>query len=254
MLIVKDERERVAALDTPRQDATSAAGRSEALKVDVLVADLARPASVAMCCARIRKEYPRVDVLINCAGAASDSRVEVDGLELQFATNVLGSFVLMRELLPAMPRGGRVVLVASELANGLNLEDLQSRKLDPYDPKTVYAATKQAIRMLAAEAPKHEFASAGVVVTACHPGVVTSELLRTLGIATGPIRAEMAAQTPLKLALGPAPETGTYHVNKKPHGCKFAKDTPKDVCAREELWQRCEELASKHIVGPKLSA
>ena len=56
--------------------------------------------------------------------------------------SVLGCFVLMRELLPAMPRGGRVVCVASELAHGLNLDDLQSRKLEPYHPISVYAASK----------------------------------------------------------------------------------------------------------------
>ena len=105
VLIVKDETEKLAALDIPRRYATSVAGaQSEALKVDVLVADLAKPASVATCCAGIRKEYPKVDVLINCAAAVSKTRVEVDGLELQFATNVLGSFVLMRELMLAMPR------------------------------------------------------------------------------------------------------------------------------------------------------
>ena len=101
--------------------------------------------------------------------------------------------------------------------------------------------------MLAAEAPKHGFGDTGVIVAACHPGVVTSELLCTLGIATGIERAEMAAQTPLKLALGPAPATGTYHVDKKPFRCPFAKDDPKDVRAREELWQKCEELANERI-------
>lgn len=289
VLIVQDESERRAALDTTRHDVSSssaggAAVRGEAqqaIDVEVLVADLAVPASVAACCARIRRDFPRVDVLISCAAVASKTRVRVDrigrrfeddagvaggaaaaacsdglppqtsalvdaedGLELQFATNVLGGFVLMRELLPAFSRGARVVLVASQLANGLKLEDLQSRTLQPYHPIAVYSACKQAVRMLAAEAPTHGFRDAGVSVSACHPGVVTSALLTTLGIATGPDRAEMAAQTPLKLALDtPPPESGTYHVDKKRHPCKFAKDGR----ARAELWRKCDELANKCI-------
>ena len=302
VLIVKDESEKDKALDTTRHDdrRTATGAGAQALDVDVLVADLAVPASIASCCARIRREYQRVDVLINCAAVASKTRVRVDrlgrrdseddtgalgllgswargllgavdaapssdgqpqgtgsametddGLELQFATNVLGSFVLMRELLPAFSRGARVVLVASQLANGLKLDDLQSHTLQPYHPIAVYSASKQAVRMLAAEAPKHGFSDAGVVVSACHPGVVTSELLQALGIATGPDRAEMAAQTPLKLALGaPPPESGTYHVDKKPHPCKFATD----VGAREELWRRCDELANKCIRESEVKA
>ena len=146
--------------------------------------------------------------------------------------------------LSAFSRGARVVLVASQLSNGLKLDDLQSRTLQPYHPITVYSACKQAVRMLAAEAPTHGFRDAGVSVSACHPGVVTSALLTTLGIATGPDRAEMAAQTPLNLALDtPPPESGTYHVDKKRHPCKFAKDAR----AGAELWRKCDELANKCI-------
>ena len=47
-----------------------------------------------------------------------------------------------------------------------------------------------------------------------------------------------------KLALDtPPPESGTYHVDKKRHPCKFAKDGR----ARAELWRKCDELANKCI-------
>ena len=97
-------------------------------------------------------------------------REEVEGLELQFATNVLAYFVLMRSLLPAMTRGGRVVLVASQLTNELDLGDLQSRRGAAAESHVVrYAKTKTAVRMLAAEAaaPGRAFAEQGVAVVAC---------------------------------------------------------------------------------------
>ena len=73
-------------------------------------------------------------------------------------------------LLPAMARGGRVVLVASQLTNELNLGDLQSRRGAAAESHVVrYAKTKTAVRMLAAEAaaPGRAFAEQGVAVVAC---------------------------------------------------------------------------------------
>ena len=73
------------------------------------------------------------------------------GLEAQFATNVLASHVLMQGLIPNMPKGGRVVLVASRRAGGLDVDDLQGTK-QAYSAPGFHAATKQAARMQAAEA------------------------------------------------------------------------------------------------------
>ena len=220
--------------------------RGAALQVDVVVADLSRMASVAAAAARIRDAHRRVDVLINCAAVAPPRREEVEGLELQFATNVLAYFVLMRSLLPAMTRGGRVVLVASQLTNELDLGDLQSRRGAAAESHVVrYAKTKTAVRMLAAEAaaPGRAFAAQGVAVVACHPGIVTSTLLRNLGFERGFDTAAVAAQTPLRLALGPEVASGTFHANKKAVKCKFADEHG----ARAALWEACEALAAERL-------
>ena len=118
------------------------------------------------------------------------------------------------------------MLVGSQLAHSLDLCDLQSTRV-PYDAITTYAKNKQAVRMLAAEAAAagRGFAEKGVVVAACHPGIVTSTLLSNLGFAHGVHAPAVAAQTPLQLALGTkAPLSGKYHADKKQVDCPYAKD------------------------------
>ena len=154
----------------------------------------------------------------------------------------------MRELLPAMPRGGRVVLVASELADGLDMSDLQSVRDEQYHAPTVYVRTKQALRMIAVEAAEEGrgFAERGVVVAACHPGVVTSELLSNLGYSYGLHAPVTAAQTPLHLALGPEPTSGTFHADKRlvvPARDVYAKETDKSASGWE--WRATGTTADK---------
>ena len=94
--------------------------------------------------------------------------------------------------------------------------------------------------MLAAEAamPGRGFAEKGVLVTSCHPGVVTSPLLQNLGFSSGFQPAASGAQTPLKLALSVPPENGSFWVDKQKTKCKFAAD----LAGRQALWEACEAL------------
>jgi NAD(P)-dependent dehydrogenase (short-subunit alcohol dehydrogenase family) len=232
--------------DAARGEALAAQLRSGSLAVRVAVADLVRPASVAACADELRASLGVIDVLINNAAAVPPAREEVDGLEVQWAVNVLSYLVLMTRLLPAMRRGGRVVCVASQLAGGLELADLQSARR-PYDPRAVYSATKQANRMLAAEAAAdgRGFGEAGVAVVSCHPGVVTSRLLSGLGWASGFDSADAGAALPLRLALGPAePPSGTFWAGGAPGAvCRFGGD----VEGRRALWAACEALVASRV-------
>jgi len=236
-LVVRDEQ---------RGEAIASKLRSSTVKVDVALADLARPASVASCAASLCAKYGKIDVLINNAAVVPEARAEVDGLETQFAVNVLAYHVLARGLLPSMPQGGRVVCVASQLAGGLDLNDLQSAK-KRYDARAQYSTTKQANRMMATEAAAkgRGFTEAGVIVTSCHPGVVTSPLLKNLGFGSGFNSAEQGAALPLQLALDPkAPKSGTFWAGPT-HGkiCQFGGD----MKGRTALWQACEELAAARM-------
>ena len=94
------------------------------------------------------------------------------------------------------------------------------------------------------DAAGRAFAEQGVAVVACHPGIVTSTLLRNLGFERGFDTAAVAAQTPLRLALGPEVASGTFHANKKAVKCKFADEHG----ARAALWEACEALAAERGV------
>ena len=86
-------------------------------QVDVLVADLASQASVRRLAAEGLERYPRIDVLLNNAGAIYSRRqFTEDGIELTWAVNHLAPFVLtsllLERLLASEP--ARVITTASE--------------------------------------------------------------------------------------------------------------------------------------------
>lgn len=80
--------------------------------------DVAEEASVVDVFRGIVTEYGRIDVLVNCAGAASTAGpLELGSAdwELLFRTNVLGTYLACREAIPSMRRlrYGRIVNLAS---------------------------------------------------------------------------------------------------------------------------------------------
>lgn len=89
-------------------------------KVVAVVLDLASLASVRQAAEEIAHVTPRLDVLINNAGiSVHERRFSPEGIELTFATNHLGPFLLTNLLLPLLRKGAsggsgvRVVNVSS---------------------------------------------------------------------------------------------------------------------------------------------
>lgn len=97
----------------------------------------------------VRERAPQVvDVLINNAGVLPSERRETEeGVELCFATNVLGPFALTRALLPRLRRSSdpRVIHVSSGgmYPVALDLSDWQWTRRK-YDGTQAYALTKRA--------------------------------------------------------------------------------------------------------------
>jgi NAD(P)-dependent dehydrogenase (short-subunit alcohol dehydrogenase family) len=89
-------------------------------KVDLLLADMSRQASVRRAAAEFLGRYPQLDVLIHNA-ANFDHRqkkpvLTEDGVETVFATNHVNIFLLTQLLLPALEKSApsRVITVASK--------------------------------------------------------------------------------------------------------------------------------------------
>ena len=192
-------------------------------RVRAEIVDLERRDSVSSLAGRW--EGP-VHALVNNAATTPRRREETpEGIERQFATNVLGYFWMMTafgdHLVASAP--ARVVNVASYWAGGLDLGDLEFRRRR-YDNDAAYRQSKQADRMLTV-AFAERLGEAGVTVNACHPGDVVSTLSRSLGFG-GHETPDQAASTPAWLAtegVG-ARETGRYFEPQRAVPCRFGAD------------------------------
>lgn len=177
-------------------------------------------------------------LLVNNAACTPRLREEtVDGVEMQWATNVLSYYRLMKGLSEFMDRGGgsRIVNVASYWAGGLDLSDPEFKRR-PYDNNSVYRQSKQADRMLTA-AFAEKLKGHGIAVNACHPGDVNSTLSNNLGFG-GHESPDQGAETPLFLATDPSLEglTGRYFEHKRDTVCPYMGDGNKVL----ELLELCE--------------
>ena len=138
-----------------------------------VVADMSSLASVHGAVERVVSTEPRLDVLIDNAGAMFRTRqTSPDGIESTLATMVVGPFALISGLLPLLraTSSARVVSVTSggQYAQRLDLDDLQSRT-PPFDGTRAYARAKRAqvclMREWSRRIPREQIA-----FSAMHPG------------------------------------------------------------------------------------
>jgi NAD(P)-dependent dehydrogenase (short-subunit alcohol dehydrogenase family) len=178
-----------------------------------------------------------VHVLVNNAATTPRRRLETaTGIEMQFATNVLGYFWLTRALLEQLRAAApaRVVNVASYWAGDMDLDDLEF-KHRAYNNNTAYRQSKQADRMLTV-ALAERLRGDGISVNACHPGDVNSSLSNNLGFG-GHESPAQGARTPVWLATGNTGlnETGRYFEHLQMKRCRFGQDRE----AVEALYRIC---------------
>jgi len=177
-------------------------------------------------------------ILVNNAAITPPRREESpEGVELQFATNVLAYFRMIRAFTPYLlaAKGAQVVNVASYWAGGLDLDDLEFRRRH-YNNDAAYRQSKQADRILST-AFAERLADQGVCVNACHPGDVNSTLSNNLGFG-GYQSPEEGADTPVWLAISSAgtETTGRYFEDRQAVPCGFSKDRN----TVERLYKACE--------------
>jgi len=199
------------------------------------IVDLSRRASIEALAARWQGP---LHVLINNAGITPKRRQETpEGIELQFATNVLGYFWMIKAFQPILgaSAAARIVNVASYWAGDLDLSDLEF-KTRPYRNGEAYRQSKQANRMLTV-AFADRLTPFGITVNACHPGDVSSTLSNNLGFA-GHDTPDDAARTPVWLATDPVggKVSGKFFEGMRQVPCAFASDR-KSIQA---LYAACE--------------
>ena len=126
--------------------------------------------------AEIAKAEPRIDILINNAGAFfSARRLTEDGLERTFALNHMAYFVLTCALVDRLKAAApsRIVSTASDAHRGARLDftDLQGEK--SYDGYKAYGRSKLCNILFTRELARR-LAGTGVTANCLHPGFVAT--------------------------------------------------------------------------------
>jgi NAD(P)-dependent dehydrogenase (short-subunit alcohol dehydrogenase family) len=215
----------------------------------VMTLDTSDQRSIRAFAGDYRDTHGSLDVLVNNAGVllAGPRQTSVDDIELTFATNVLGYYLVTTELLAALRAGApsRVVNVASTFAGDVDLDDLQCERR-PYDGMSAYAQSKACDRMLT-WALARRLEGESVTVNAMAPGLVLGTgLYRNL-----PAEAKRGLEqlggrsvsegTGTAVWLASSPEldgvTGKFFEQDTEIQCQFRDDD-----AEERLWQTCGQL------------
>jgi len=151
-------------------------------KVHPAIADLSSKADVARMADEIGAKFPKIDVIMNNAAVSPKTRVEVDGMDACFTTNVLAPFILAKRLEPSLRAAApsRVILFFGGNTKELDVDRMRNGTREPYDGFAVYGATKNACAALAREMSKR-LEGSGISVFAVIPGVVNTEGMRGLG-------------------------------------------------------------------------
>lgn len=202
-----------------------------------------------------------IDVLITNAGIMAPHQLShAHGLEMQFATNHMGHFVLIQQLLDQVKQAdaGRIVILSSAghamaVKGGIDFDNLDASR--SYSPWRFYGQSKLA-NLLTARHMASQLKGSGVMVNSLHPGVIHTNLARDaggllmtlMGIFAKPMEksVEQGAATQCYVAVNPeaANITGEYFSD-----CAVAKSTAagrNDLLA-EELWNKSEELAAGYL-------
>jgi NAD(P)-dependent dehydrogenase (short-subunit alcohol dehydrogenase family) len=229
-----------------------------------IVADLAEMAEVRRLADTLCADFPRIDLLINNAGAVFPERSEnAEGNERTLALNLLAPLLLSRLLAgPLTAAGGHVINLTSEAHRNwpVDLADLQA-EFD-YKPMAAYGRAKSGL-ILITYALAELARDSGVRFNAINPGAVRTEILTQLGDGMeteglGPqavqriesmrarrrqqlLSPEHAALHIVNLAVDPdwSEAQGLYldkdaAVASAPHTC--------DPAIAERLWLLCAEL------------
>lgn len=226
--------------------------------VRFLLADLSSQAQVRALALEVQRTYPRLDALINNAGALFPRReLTVDGLEMTLAVNYLAPFLLTHLLLDLLTASApaRIITVASATHAGKRVpfDDLNHEQR--YHPLSVYGESKLMTIMFTYELARR-LEGTGVTANALHPGAVATNFGKSAGglwsvlfsmFAPFSISPEEGAQTSIYLASSPevANVSGQYFVKSKPIRSSAASY---DLAAQHRLWMVSERLT--RLVAP----
>ncbi|MGU3647080.1 SDR family oxidoreductase [Microbacterium sp. C23T] len=161
--------------------ATRIRQRTPAGSIRPLPLDLASLDSVAALTAQLNDEGRPIDLLIANAGVMNPPtrQLSADGFELQLATNHLGHFALVAQLLPLLVATKAHVTSQVSIAADQGAVDWDDPNWEQgYDPMKAYSSSKIAFGLFAMELQRRsDAADWGIRSTLSHPGITPTNLL-----------------------------------------------------------------------------
>jgi NAD(P)-dependent dehydrogenase (short-subunit alcohol dehydrogenase family) len=243
----------VARNDAKAADAVERVRAAGGAEPDVLKADLSSQASVRALAAEALERYPRIDVLVNNAGAINERRqVTEDGIELTWAVNHLAPFLLTNLLLERLKQSApaRVVTTTSDAHKGATIpwDDPLAERTYAARGFRRYGETKLANILFTAELARR-LEGTGVVANCFHPGLVATGFNRNNGAL---MRIAMTFAKPFSRRPEKGAETLVWLVDSEEAGaenggyfidCKRATPEPpaRDMDAARRLWDVSEQ-------------
>ena len=220
--------------------------------VEYMLADLSSQAEIRQLAETFKRQHERLDVLVNNAGAFFLWRQKsVDGIEMTFALNHLGCFLLTILLLDTLKAStpARVINVSSDSHEGetIDFDHLQGKRI--YNGFRAYGESKLANIYFTYELSRR-LEGTGVTVNAMHPGFVATNIGTNNGWVVRAIRplmdlfalsAEEGADTINYLAISKEVEriTGKYFIKRK---AVPSSSISYDESLARRLWQASMKL------------
>jgi NAD(P)-dependent dehydrogenase (short-subunit alcohol dehydrogenase family) len=226
--------------------------------VHFLLADFSNLGQVRDLAVAFRKQYSRLDVLVNNAGAYFNARRPTPyGVEMTFLVNHLAPFLLTNLLLDILKdsTSARIVNVSSgaHTSGSMDFDDLGFKHF--YFGMLAYARSKLANILFTYELCRR-LEGSRVAINALHPGHVATDIWRTDFSFLGPaikwfmeriaLTPEQGADNTIYLASAPEVEgvTGKYFVKRE---AVPSSPLSYDRDIARKLWEVSEKITAQQM-------
>lgn len=254
----------IVARDSERGDRAAAeinAAAGEGASVDVLRADLSSQRDIHGLAAEALSRYPRIDVLMNNAGAVFGRRaLTADGIEMTWALNHLAPFLLTGLLLSRLKESApaRVITTSSDAHKNhtIPFDDINAEHSYRARGFTRYGETKLANILFTTELARR-LEGSGVTANSVHPGFVASGFNRNNGrlmtfgmLLVRPFQISNRKGAAPLVWLADTPDlvnsSGGYYEGKR---LATPSKPAQDVEQARRLWELSEEQTHQSVIG-----
>jgi NAD(P)-dependent dehydrogenase (short-subunit alcohol dehydrogenase family) len=219
--------------------------------IDIIVADLSDISSIKNAAKEFREKYGRLDVLINIAGVYRGKReITKDELELMFATNHLGPFILTNALLKLLnaSKHPRIINVSAPSTTKIKFDDLQGER--KFSPLNAFGASKM-MNILFTYSLSRRLDCTRITSSVYHPGLMKSGLIKEMpGFLKLIVRLlakkpDKAAKMLYRLAIDNEYASTSGNFYKFNGDIIKSSDYSYDTDNQDKLWKISAELAGK---------